>query len=412
MTEYEKALSEVEALQSRGIHRGLEKMEAALRLLRNPQHAFPTIHVAGTNGKGSTCAMVAQILKKSAFRVGLTISPHIVDIRERIQVNGTYISEDEFIAAHQHLKKVVGHLPLTYFEWLTLMAFLHFAQSRVDIAVLETGMGGRWDATNVTEPLVAAITNISLDHEAYLGSTVENILEEKLPIIKKGAAVFSGVTQPNLKKRIRDYCLQNHNQIYFIDDSFKDREGADFDILNYRLSSKLVGAHQKRNAALAVGICHSLNERGYRILPAAIQAGILTTEWPGRLEKISSSPTIILDGAHNAGGIEALEQYLKTQKKSAILFGPLNDRPVEAMAKKLKPLSTHFTWALFSSDRSLTEEQIKQKSKMVDGSDAQILSINKESWDQFVKQLAPESTLVVTGSLYLVSLVRAFIKKE
>lgn len=408
--DYLKAVAEIDQLQSRGIHRGLEKMEAALRLLRHPEQAFPTVHIAGTNGKGSTCAMVAHLLKKASFRVGLTISPHVVNIRERIQVGGRFISEEDFAACHQHLKKMVGHLTLTYFEWITLMAFLHFARSRVEIAVLETGMGGRWDATNVTEPLVAAITNISLDHELYLGSTIESILEEKLPIIKKGAVVLSGVEQPHLQKRIRDYCLQNHNQLSFIDDSFRDRENADFDILNYRLSCRFLGAHQKRNAALAVMICHALSERGYRVSPSTIQSALMSVSWPGRLEQISQSPLIVLDGAHNLAGIEALAKYLQTQKKFHILFGPLSDRPVETMARKLMPYAATFTWAHFEgTDRALTENQIIEKATGAGEKSPNLLKMDLDSWKNFVDTKDADSQVLVTGSLALVSLARSYV---
>src|SRR3989338_2745487 len=152
--DYQECISEIAEFEGRGIYRGLDRMQTALRLLKNPHESFPTLHIAGTNGKGSTAAMVAEILTRSHFKTGLTISPHVEDYRERIQVGGQWITRDDLIRLHLLLKKRVGHLPLTYFEWTTLIAFLHFAQSRVDLAVLATGMGGRWDATNVALPLL------------------------------------------------------------------------------------------------------------------------------------------------------------------------------------------------------------------------------------------------------------------
>jgi len=414
---YTATLSEIDALQARGIHKGLSRMEAALRVLGNPHHRFPTIHIAGTNGKGSTAAITAEILKKSGFKTGFTLSPHLEDFRERIQVNRNWISQDAVVSLYEKMKKVLGHLPLTYFEWTILMAFLHFASSRVDIAVVETGMGGRWDATNVVNPIATAITNISLEHENYLGSRLEEILTEKMQIFKKEIPAWTGLTQTPLWNLLQSHCRENQIPLYRLDDYYRENPDGSFSIFNYRLRCGLKGAHQNRNAALAVALCSSLMERGYGILPGAVEAGVEEVYWPGRLEAVSQKPLILLDGAHNRGGIEALTAYLQSAgRKYHLVFGTLTDRPFSEMLIPLMPYVHDVTLVQFDGgERSFTEQQLQELtaklpvevvSKIKNGT----MNLTPDTWRNYLASLSPQEGILVTGSLYLVSQVRALIK--
>lgn len=410
---YLECLNEIESFQNRGVHRGLDRMKRALNLLNQPQNRFPTIHIAGTNGKGSTAAMTAEILKRSHYKVGLTISPHIEDLRERLQVNGNWISQDEFINLHLYLKKRVDFIKPTYFEWMILMAFLYFAESRVDIAVLETGLGGRWDATNVVSPLVGAITNVSYDHQEFLGKELGQILAEKLEIFKPGMVAWTSLEDPALLVVMEQYCLAHDIPLYKIKDYFKSVDPENFSIFDYRrLTCGLRGEHQKKNAALAVALVYSLIQKGYSIRSGAIVDGLLKVKWPGRLELIFQKPKILLDGAHNLGGTKALVTYLKSQgKKYHLVFGAVNDKPFKEMARLLAPFAKSFCWASFESSRSYSMEETK---KMVGGLNLSLLQetfmqVDEKNWENYCRSIPSDDTILVCGSLYLVSQIRSFI---
>ena len=417
---YQQTLKEIDSLAGRGIQKGLERVESALRLLGNPQTRFPCIHIAGTNGKGSTCAMTAEILRRSGYKTGLTISPHIQDFRERIQVNRQWISEESVSSIHRHLQKRVGHIPLTYFEWTILMAFQYFAEARVDIAVLETGMGGRWDATNVATPFVAAITNISLDHEAWLGTSPEAILQEKMQIFKPGIPGWTGIEDDKLFGLLKQYCTTNQVPLYRLSDYFHKNSDDSFSVFDYSyLHCGLSGSHQQKNAALSTALCEALKAKGYGIFRSAVEEGIRDIIWPARLETIPGRPSILLDCAHNRGGITALKNHLaKTGRKYHLVFGTLNDRPAVAMLEILIPCAASVHWALFdggirSYSRSDIERMIEglNRETYPEGKRPEILEINRESWQNFTKKIPSDETILVCGSTYLVSQVRQLLKE-
>ncbi len=412
MTSYSSSLAEIDSLKPRGIHKGLSRVEAALRLLGNPHQRFPSLHIAGTNGKGSTAAIAAAILGRSGFKTGLTISPHVIDFRERMQINSSFIPKEAVCEIHEQIKKLAGHLQLTYFEWTILMAFCWFAESRVDIAVIETGMGGRWDATNVVMPLVTAITNVSLDHENFLGNRLEDILAEKMQIIKPGVPCWTGVSQKPLRQILEKQARLTKAPLYFIDQFFKQNHDQGFSIFDYRLVCGLAGTHQKKNAALAVALVKTLSEKGYRVLDQAIEEGVAHVKWPGRLETFSTRPIVVLDGAHNQAGVQALADYMAEQKKRThVVFGTLNDRPFEEMAKTLLPLSLTLTLACFDGgDRSFSLEELKKKAKNLGGNEHPVLDVTKENWKNYFQKIPPDETILVCGSLYLVSQVRSFME--
>ncbi|MDO8519228.1 MAG: folylpolyglutamate synthase/dihydrofolate synthase family protein [Deltaproteobacteria bacterium] len=399
-----ECLAEIEELQGRGIHRGLERMTAACHLLKNPQNIFPSVHIAGTNGKGSTAAMTVEILRRAGFKTGFTLSPHLESFRERIQINGEWIPGDELVALHQFVKKKAGHLPLTYFEWATLISFLAFAHARVDMAVIETGMGGRWDATNVILPLVGGITNVSLDHEEYLGKTAVEILDEKLQIFKPGMTAWAGIMDKPLLERAASFCAARKIPFYSLADYFRER-GESFDLFSYRgLSSALAGRHQNRNAALAVALTISLREKGYGIPQNAVDEGLTKARWPGRLETLQTTPLVLIDGAHNRGGIAALVDFLKASgRRYHLVFGALKDRPFEEMLAPLLPFAASHRVAAFDAPRAFSMEELEIRGR-------EILRIDAGSWKDYMESIPKDAAVLVTGSLYLVAQVRALIK--
>lgn len=412
---YQECISEIEALSYKGIHRGLDRMVTACRLLGHPQNAFPSIHVAGTNGKGSTAVLATQILHKSHYKTGLTISPHVENYRERIQINAQWISRDDLVRIHQHLKRRVGHLDLTYFEWTTLMAFQYFAESHVDMAIIEVGMGGRWDATNVISPLIGVITNISLDHETYLGHRLEDILIEKLQILKPGMIAWTAIEQKDLLTILQRHCEVNHVTLFNLEAYFHDHEDDRFSLFEHRgLQCSLKGLHQKRNAGLAVAVAKSLIDKGYHISNRAITDGLTNVHWPARLETCSLSPYVLIDAAHNVAGIKTLANFLKGEKRMFhLVYGTLNDRPFKEMLRPLIPYAQTIHWAHFEGKRALTIDDLKQHiSELSIGVEHSLLQIKQSAWRDFYKRIGPDESILVTGSLYLVSQVRALIKQS
>jgi len=318
----ERSIAFLYGLQRHGIKPGLDRTLALLSALGDPQRAFPAIHVGGTNGKGSTAAMVAALLASQGYRVGLYTSPHLVDFSERIQINGHAIpsewvrelTECVRTAAESHLAE-----PPTFFEATTVVAFAYFAEMRVEHAVVEVGLGGRCDATNVIAPLVSIITTIGLDHQEYLGDTLEAIAFEKAGIIKHGTPVVVGRVGEGPLSVIRAAAAQRQASYVVLGRDF-DTTGEGPGCFAYRglrwrdegLACPLPGRHQLDNAACALAALEMAAERGVRVSERARRDGLSAVRWPGRLELAGRRPDIWLDGAHNPHAAEALAEYLRT----------------------------------------------------------------------------------------------------
>jgi dihydrofolate synthase / folylpolyglutamate synthase len=349
--EYLLKFADYERLPRSGIVWDLKRIERLLARLGDPQHDARSVHVAGTKGKGSTSAMIASALKSAGYKVGLYTSPHLLSYTERIQVDGKPITENdwvkltELIKPHVEAENRIGDLgELTTFEIYTAMAFLHFRQVKADFEVLEVGLGGRLDATNVVKPQVCVITSISFDHMDVLGDTLAKIAGEKCGIIKPGADVVSAPQFPEAMEVIERACREKGVRLVKVGEDVTwekgefDVEGQNFRVMGrkgqYDLRIPLLGEHQVENAANAVAALELLTERGARIKPEAIVQGLGKVEWPGRLQVLGREPWVIVDGAHNAYSIqrlgEALERYFKFEKLTLILgFG--GDKDVAGM---------------------------------------------------------------------------------
>jgi dihydrofolate synthase/folylpolyglutamate synthase len=320
----------LERLHPVAMRLGLERMGRAMEALGHPERRLPALHVAGTNGKGSTCAMVAAALQAAGHRVGLYTSPHLVTFHERIQVDGEPISDAQLEAHLGEVRAVCpwherGQDPLSYFEMATAVAFLHFARSEVTAAVVEVGLGGRLDATNVLAPRACAIARIGLDHQEILGGTLQAIAREKAGILKPGIPAVTGAQPPAALEVLRDQAARMGSPLTVVP--------------SYSGPIGLRGDHQRENASLAAGALALLEEGGLTVSPEALRKGISGARWPGRLEEVAG---VLLDGAHNPDGAQALARALPNlypARPVELIFGVLADKDHRAMLRALAPLA-------------------------------------------------------------------------
>jgi len=393
---------------------GLETIVELLSRLGNPQDDYKTILIAGTNGKGSTATITASILESAGYKVALYTSPHLVDVRERIVVNGKKIARKDFSQIIADIKEKVKN-PLTYFELLTAAAFVYFQCQKVDIAVLEVGLGGRLDATNVCKPLVSIITNIDFDHMAYLGNTLESIAHEKAGIIKQNGICLTAAKQKNVLPVLKNICSRRKAKLC--------RLGSDIKIIKqknsfftyhglYRklcgLTIPLQGKHQLANAALAVAAIEIAGEKGFKIDDDAIRAGLKKAYLDARLEVLQKEPIFLLDGAHNPAGISVLCRALKNDfsyKRLILVFSSLIDKDYRQMLKKIAPLVSKIILTKLKTTRAeLPDNMLKILEKM--GYKA-IMTQNVGQAIQKAQALAEKKDLIcATGSLYLAGEVK------
>jgi len=429
----------------------LAHMRALLTALKNPEAHFPAVLVAGTNGKGSTAATLASILKASGLKTGLYTSPHLIQINERIRLNGQAIGDDDFAMLHgvvdQTAERLVrdGHLPWhpSFFEMLTAMAFEYFARNRPDMVVLEVGMGGRLDATNVVNPSLSIITDIALDHQKYLGETIGEIAREKAGIIRPGGVV---VTLPQLPEAndvignaILDADARAVNAVPYVPpvspgsvsslSSDVDGGGGKGSIRNryplevmgtrIMVDSPLVGRHQLRNLALAIAAAEELhnqqlhNKELGQITPATIEQGIRDTKWPGRFQVLSrttNNPEYVFDVAHNPAGAWALRSTLSAAypnsekaRNLTLVFGVMRDKAVQEITEILFPVAEHVIVTHANNPRSATAQEIRQAAGRIAD------STNIEEAIDVVSAMARAGEIagiggiiVVTGSIYIV----------
>ncbi len=419
----------------------LAHMRRLLQALGRPEQRFPSVLIAGTNGKGSTAATLASILLASGLRTGLYTSPHLMRINERIRINGDEISDDDFASLHSEVngsaEKLVesGELPWhpSFFEMMTAIAFQHFARRKVDIAVLEVGMGGRLDATNVVEPRVSVVTDISLDHQKYLGNTLGEIAREKVGILRSDGVAIALPQQPEANDIIGNTILELGSRAvnavpyvppvspgsaqYLVPSALNDELTSAKYIYRYPLAvlgeqilveTSLVGRHQLRNVALAIAAAVELNQQGFHGITAkTIEQGIRETRWPGRFQVIAAReewPEVVIDVAHNPAGAWALRSALSERyedRRLIFVFGAMRDKAISEMTEILFPLAERVIATQPQNPRAASTKEIQQAALRT-GVEVEAIDEVKQALRRARSLAKPGAVIVVTGSIYLV----------
>ncbi len=420
---YESAIEFLYGLQKHGIKLGLDNMHLLASRLGEPQRHYRILHIGGTNGKGSTAAMAAAILQAAGYRVGLYTSPHLIDFRERIRVNGEPIGAAQVAELTEYLRSVVrGACSPTFFEFTTAMALQHFADTAVDVAVLEVGMGGRYDATNIVEPLVAGITTVALDHEEYLGRTVDAIASEKAGIVKPGVPLIVGSMPTEALTVIETVASQRRAPMWRLNRDFRV-EGKSparfrYDGITFcadELSCTLEGRHQMGNAACALAMIEAAGASGLPVSEAAIRAGLRSVRWEGRLEVVEREPTVLLDGAHNPSAAEVLADYLAQHRcdhpgsRVILVLGMMRDKDHRGFLARLLPVVDEVVLTQADIARAACAEDLRRAlADLVPSAHAVPLVADALV---LAKRLAAAPDLIcVTGSLMLVGDIKALLR--
>ncbi len=411
------------SLYRHGIKLGLESISTVLQSLGNPHQTFPSLHIGGTNGKGSTAAALAHILQATGSRVGLYTSPHLVDFRERIRINGQYIPAIRVVEITQRLR-ALDLAPQTFFEFTTAMAFAYFAEECVDIAVIEVGMGGRFDATNVVIPYGVVITTIAHDHQQYLGTTLPDIAFEKAGIIKEGIPVIVGDVPPEASVVIRQVAKDKQAPYYGLGSEFHvvpdSMNRFQYDGLSETyadLSCALQGEHQMKNAACALALLETVQDLTGAIPESLIRASLATVQWEGRVEILGEHPTLIIDGAHNPASATALVETLirmlrcKPDAQLVLVLGMMQDKDRKNFLERFRSLVRFLILTPVSVPRASSVSELKQ-----DVPDGMCVTYEASSPAEallLAKRLAmPNDIICVTGSLFLAGEVRILVKGE
>lgn len=401
----------------------LSRMRALMDSLGNPQTAYPTIHVAGTKGKGSICALTASALQAGGYKVGLYTSPHLVDFEERFQINGAAISQADLVELVEAIKPHVAAIPrLTTFEITTALAFWYFARQQVDIAVIEVGLGGRLDATNVIQPLVSVISSISLDHTYVLGDTLAQIAAEKGGIIKPGVPVVIAPQKDEPRLVFIKMAAEKQSALLQvgIDLAFaplaQSLDGQSFQVWRPGMRSEavtleipLLGQHQVENAATAYAALGLVNQVGIKISPTAIAAGFAMANWPGRFEILQKEPPLVLDSAHNIDSADKLRQTLEAffpEQPVTLVLGVSADKDVAGMLTVLQTRLSQVVTTQSGHPRAMPPEELAQLVR-ASGLPAQASPNAAAALDQARQLAGPTGLVVVTGSVFIVASARA-----
>lgn len=442
---YQKTLGYLFGLQRFGIKLGLANITALLRHLENPHAGLRAVHIAGSNGKGSTAAFLTFILRQAGYRVGLYTSPHLIDFTERIQVDGIPITEDRVVRLTDRIRDVVGDMEksgelwpdssvsslpadfdprkatITFFEFTTAMAFVYFREEGVDLAVLETGMGGRLDATNVIDPLLALISPISMEHQQYLGKTLLQVAGEKAGIIKAGRPLLTTARQPRVKALLQEKCREFQAPFYAHGRHFRGRRTGprmmDFRGRHHRwkgLRLGLAGSHQVLNASLALAAAEMLGEMGFPLKEEHLRNGLAETKWPGRLERVVGSPPILLDGAHNPGATRILKKALEEEfprRRLILVLGIMGDKEIGKMMSNLAPLADLLILTRPHMERAASLELLRKHASPWKKPALEIGDVGG-ALEKARGEAGREDLVVVTGSLYTVGEARAYLIRE
>lgn len=418
MDRYFETLERIYRLRGGMIDLRLDRMERALALFDHPEKKFPSLHIAGTNGKGSTSAMLQAMLGQAGYRAALYTSPHLASFTERIRVGDEEIAPDEVVALAEEIQRSIerADVRLTFFEFVTAMAFIYFARRTVDIAVIEVGLGGRLDATNVIAPLACAITTVSKDHEAYLGPDELSIGREKGGIIKPSVPVACGKVSPSVAELLKDIARERGAPSYFLasDFGFSLKNGGLFDYTGIKerysnIELALRGRHQRANASVALAVLELVREQ-FPVDEDALRRGLRAVQWPGRLEVMLERPTVILDGAHNAEGVRALIDEIKDLRqgrKVKLLFATMADKEWQLMIRALAATVDEIVFTRVQMERSADPEQLARS--LAEPKPRRVIDDSRTALRTLLKEASAEEIVLVAGSLYLLGEVRPMV---
>ncbi len=454
MMNYEEAWAFLDNLQFFKIKLGLDSMAGFLDSFGNPHQDLRYIHIAGTNGKGSVAITLLTLLSQAGYKVGLYTSPHLSSVRERFRINDTYISIEYFAALASRIRDMLGGRQITYFEFTTVLAMLWFVQEKVDVAILEVGLGGRLDATNVITPLVSIITNVSMDHEAYLGDTLAQVAYEKAGIIKTGVPVISGVDDEVSMEVVKKTCQEYKAPLSLLDRDFFMLPGHDH-TWNYKglkdnpsglagLTFTLPGTHQAKNIALALAAMEILGQHNFTIEESVIRKGLNQITWPGRLEyfclekeDIKSQKTtntwqkvscpeqpnsdntgvrrFLLDGAHNPAGVAGLVHALQNNfsyAKCILIWASMADKDFSTTLGSIAPLCNTIIFTMPEYERSASPAQLIDALEPQFQSRALLKDSVMDAIDQAHGLASPDDLICIAGSLYLIGAARQILLGE
>jgi dihydrofolate synthase / folylpolyglutamate synthase len=438
---YQQAWDYLDSLQFHKIKLGLDAMHSFMAKVGNPEQSLKTVHVAGTNGKGSVSVTLLTILSEAGYRVGLYTSPHLSSVRERFRINDSFISEEKFAELASRIREVLGGEKITYFELTTALAFLWFAEEDLDLVVLETGLGGRLDATNIVDPLVAVITNVSMDHEAYLGDTISAVAGEKAGIIKPGVPVVSAVKAGGGLLEVEAACMGKGAKLLLYGDSFGASMAAagswqwdgnaDFSDTSYHdLRCSMKGDYQVENASLALAVTEILKEKGFSFSDEQIRQGLANVKWPGRLEHFCLNRTTrkqvqctgevdavsyLLDGAHNPAGVESLVHTLKTEcsyQRLILIWGAMADKDLQKTLPLVATLADKIILTKPDGERSAEPELLLKNVPDNLQERCQLHSSVADAIHEAESQAGEEDLILIAGSLYLIGASRKILLGE
>ncbi|MEN8142010.1 MAG: folylpolyglutamate synthase/dihydrofolate synthase family protein [Thermodesulfobacteriota bacterium] len=438
--DYKEAWSFLDELQFFKIKLGLESMTAFLDNVGKPHERLQFIHVGGTNGKGSVAVNLLTILAAGGYKVGLYTSPHLSSVRERFRINNTYISEEEFAAHATAIRDSLGSKQITYFEFTTALAMLWFAEQDVDLVIMEVGLGGRLDATNVIKPLVSIITNVSMDHEAHLGNSLGDIAYEKAGIVKPGVPVVSGVAADESLQVVEGACLERGSLLHLLGRDFHPEfeSSASWTYRNLKgralrgLNSGLAGNYQVDNCAMAIATLELLEEKGFPVDDDLIRHALADVQWPGRLESFCLRETgleqvtceeldehdldgvrrYLLDGAHNPAGVKSLLEYLGARddfRDLVMVWANMSDKDYVPSLLRVAPYCRLLILTRPEEERSAPPEELKA-ALPPDLRERAVIAGSVENALETARQMSDSRDLIcVSGSLYLVGVARQIL---
>ena len=404
-----------------GILLGLENITQLLDRLGNPQLAFPAVHVAGSNGKGSTCSFISNVLQEAGLKTALYTSPHLNDFRERIRFDGNMVSKEAVIRSTQKVREVHDPARTTFFEFTTAVAFDCIAQARPDIAVIEVGLGGRLDATNTLRPLLTVITDIAREHEDYLGIGIRAVATEKAGIIKPGVPLVTGATRGDARDVISKKAASLGAPIRLYG---KDFRGVHTALKRFTYSSEsmvleeialgMAGSHQTKNASLACAAIDELRKAGHHIPDSAIRDGLRKTIFPGRFEVLRQSPDVVIDGAHTPEAMRLLKSTFRQHYpaiRPLLMLGALKEKNYRLMLETIAPIAKEVVCVTPQGDRALPAEDLATAVRAL-GLNAAAVDGITEGFRLLLGKAAPEDVILATGSLYMIGPVRAACRNE